>query len=249
MISVVRAERLKMKHTFAGVLPETAALAALVLALGLSWGSRYFCVNAWNWWYVMLLPGMLSVLCCLGIRREKKMHYCNLLSLSVSPERCLLGKIVCYALGLCAANLILVAGTLAAGRLWGSDIPAINGFAAAVLLCVCYLWEIPLFIWLGARFGMLISLFSGMILSLTGVVFLAESDLWWLFPAAVPARLMCPVLGIMPNGLLVLPDSPLWDTGVILPGILICLLWFVVMTFVSVSRLLPVVSVPAHHGH
>lgn len=236
MGSIICAERLKMKHTFVVILPETAALLALVLVLGLAFGNKYYSVNAWNWWYVMLLPGMLSVLCCLGIKRERKMHYCNLLSLSISPARCLMGKIFCYALELGAANLIIVTGTLAAGRLWGSYIPAMNGFAAAVLLCVCYLWEIPLFLWLGSRFGTFISLFFCMALSATGVGLFADSDLWWLFPAAIPVRLMCPVLGIMPNGLLVSADSPLWDTGVILPGVLISLAWFLLTAFMLVRR-------------
>ena len=239
MILNIRAERLKMKHTFGSILPQTAALLTLVLTLGLAYGNEYYSANAWNWWYVMLLPGMLCVMCCLGIKREKKMHYCNLLSLPVSTERCLMAKIVCYAMGLCTANLIIAAGTFAAGRLWGSDIPLMNGFAAAILLCICYLWVIPLFLWLGARFGTFISLFSCMVLSAVGVGLLADSDLWWLFPAAIPVRLMCPVLGIMPNGLLVSPDSPLRDAGIILPGILICLIWFVFMTYVSIRRLIP----------
>ena len=236
MGSVIRAERMKMKHTFDGILPEAAALLTLVLVLGLAFGNSYYSVNAWNWWYVMLMPGMLSVLCCLGIKRERKMHYCNLLTLSVPPARCLMGKILCYALELGAANLIIAAGTLAAGRLWGSYIPDVNGFAAAILLCVCSLWEIPLFLWLGSRFGTFISLFFCMASSAAGVALFADSDLWWLFPAAIPVRLMCPVLGIMPNGLLVSADSTLWDTGVILPGVLISLVWFLFMAFLLARR-------------
>ena len=74
MILNIRAERLKMKHTFGSILPQTAALLTLVLTLGLAYGNEYYSANAWNWWYVMLLPGMLCVLCCLGIKREKKMQ-------------------------------------------------------------------------------------------------------------------------------------------------------------------------------
>ena len=70
MILNIRAERLKMKHTFGSILPQTAALLTLVLTLGLAYGNEYYSANAWNWWYVMLLPGMLCVLCCLGIKRE-----------------------------------------------------------------------------------------------------------------------------------------------------------------------------------
>lgn len=232
MISIIRAERLKMRHTFGGILPVTAALLNLSLVLVLAYKSQYYSVNAWNWWYVMLLPGMLAILCYLGMKKEKKMHYCNLLSLSVSPGKCMAGKIFCYALGLCASNLLVAAGAFAADIFWGGYIPAENGFVAAIMLSLCFLWEIPLYMMLSARFGVFVSLFSGMVLSIGGTTVLADSDLWWLCPAAVPVRLMCPVLGIMPNGLLVPAESLLWDAGVILPGILICVLWFAGLTYV-----------------
>ena len=192
-----------MKHTFGSILPQTAALLTLVLTLGLAYGNEYYSANAWNCWYVMLLPGMLCVLCCLGIKREKKMHYCNLLSLPVSTERCLMAKIVCYAMGLCTANLIIAAGTFAAGRLWGSDIPLMNGFAAAILLCICYLWEIPLFLWLGARFGTFISLFSCMVLSAVGVWLLDDFDLLWLFMSTILIYLISQLIIIIQNTMFV----------------------------------------------
>ena len=80
MILNIRAERLKMKHTFGSILPQTAALLTLVLTLGLAYGNEYYSANAWNWWYVMLLPGMLCVLCCLGIKRRSEEHTSELQS-------------------------------------------------------------------------------------------------------------------------------------------------------------------------
>lgn len=79
MPALVRAEHLKMKHTFVRILPAASALMALFLVFSFAPGI-YFAVSAWNWWYTMLLPGMLAVLCYLVIKREKKLHYCNLLS-------------------------------------------------------------------------------------------------------------------------------------------------------------------------
>lgn len=232
MISVIRAERLKMRHTFGGILPAAAAVLTLGIVLGLAYKNKYYSVNAWNWWYVMLLPGMLATLCYLGMKKEKKTHYCNLFSSPVSPGKYLAGKICFYATGLCAANLLIAAGTFAADIFWGGGnyIPIGNEFAAAVVLSVCFLWKIPLFMLLGARFGIFVSLFLCMALSMGGTLLAADFDLWWLCPSAVPVRLMCPVLGIMPNGLLVPADSMLLDVRVIVPGILICVVWFVICT-------------------
>lgn len=226
MVSIIRAERLKMRHTFGRVLPVAAALLTLTLALGFAYRNKYYSVSAWNWWYVMLLPGMLAVLCCLGMKKERKLHYGNLLSLHISQEKCLTGKIIFYAVGLSAANLLIAAGTFAADIFWGSYIPLGNGFIAAIVLSICCLWEIPLFMVLEMRVGIFGSLLCGMVLSIGGTSMIADSDLWWVCPAAVPVRLMCPILGIMPNGLLVPADSPLGDIGVVFPGIMICLAWF-----------------------
>lgn len=225
VIRAVRAEHLKMKRTFGRVLPAVSALLALLSVLSFSRG-KYFAVSAWNWWYAMLLPGMLSILCYLGMKREKKLHYAGLLTLPWRPSVCLSGKILYYAGHLFLANLLLMAGTFVAAAFWGSDIAPSNSLAAVILLSVCYLWEIPLFMIMGARFGIFVSLFSCMTLTIGGTAVLAASKLWWVCPSAVPIRLMGPVLGILPNGLMAPQDSPVLDPGVLLPGIWICLIWF-----------------------
>ena len=232
MPALVRAEHLKMKHTFVRILPAASALVALFLVFSFSRGV-YFAVSAWNWWYTMLLPGMLAILCYLVIKREKKLHYCNLLSAPLAPSACLFGKILYCTLSLCLANLLLAFGTLVADMVWGSGILPVNSLAAAALLSICSLWEIPFFLMVSARFGVFVNLFSGMVLTLGATVMLAGSGLWWLCPAAIPVRLMCPVLGILPNGLTVPADSPLWDPGVVLPGIVLSMLWFAVLTAVA----------------
>lgn len=234
MLSIVHAEHLKMRHTFGRILPAVSALMTLLLVLSFS-GGQYFAVSAWNWWYTMMMPGMLAVLCYLGMKREKKMHCFHLFSSHISPAACLTGKMVYYAAGLCLGNMLLFSGTWAAAACWGTYIPMTDGLAAVVLLSVCYLWEIPFFMMAGARFGIFVSIFSCMVLTLGGTAFLAGTDLWWLCPAAVPVRMMCPVLGILPNGLLVPADSPLRDTGVILPGIAVCLAWFAALHRLMVS--------------
>ena len=61
----------------------------------------------------------------------------------------------------------------------------------------------------------------------------------WLIPYAVPARLMCPVLKILPNGLPAEPGnitfSPQllsWES--ILPGLVVTCLCFVLVTEISI---------------
>lgn len=233
MAALFRAERLKMRHSFGGYLPLSAVLLQVMISLFLSMGTAYYSVNVWNWWYTMLLPGMLAVLCYLSIKKEKKQQYANLLTTAVLPDRCWCGKILYCAVMLLAANLLLFAGATVGGMAAGTTIPVQNGFAAAILLTVCSLWEIPLYLMLSARFGMFADIFIGMALAVGSLITLGASKLWWICPASIPFRLMCPVLQIMPNGLLVEAGSPYRNADVILPGVALSLTWFVLLAFAT----------------
>lgn len=236
MTALIRSERLKMRHSFGRWLPLSAVVVQVAVSLFLSRGTAYYSVNAWNWWYTMILPGMLAVLCYLDINKEKRQHCVNMLTTQISPGRCLTGKILYLASRLLCANLLIFGGTTLGGLLIGSPIPIMNGFAAALLLTVCSLWEIPLYLMLSARFGMFANIFICMVLTVGSLIALGASKLWWICPASIPFRLMCPVLQIMPNGLLVEAGSRYRNTAVIWPGAALSVIWFVSLTFVTARR-------------
>lgn len=231
MLKIIKSEHIKLKHTFGGLLPLIAPVVILLIALLLTGGlDNAFPAGAWNWWYIMFLPGMLSVLCYLCVKKDKKVKYYNIRLLHTAPEKSWIGKIIYCSLGLLFSNFLIFLGTFAGGSIFGSTISLGGGLAGAFLLSLSYLWEIPLFLFLSARFGMFASIFTSMLLSVFGVAALADGNFWWTFPASVPIRLMCPVLGILPNGLPIPPGSTLYDTNVILPGIILSIVWFLGMT-------------------
>lgn len=162
------------------------------------------------------------------------MRYFNLYCLSIPVSKYLMGKMIYWGFCLLLADFVIFIGTWIAGNLFGSTISIMGGFWGSVLLTITYLWEIPLYMLLSSRFGMFIPIFSCVILTIGSVVALAHSRLWWALPSAIPIRLMCPVLGIMPNGLLAPEGSKLLDTSVILPGILISLAWFALMSRLTI---------------
>lgn len=228
----VKAESIKLRHTFGKILPVAAPLFTILLAFSLTGGGqgKALPIGAWNWWYTLLLPGMLAVLCYLGIRKDKKIGDYHIWMQPEPVGKCLAGKITYYVLALVTANFLLFGGVLLCGKLFGSTIGGWEGFCGFLLLSIASLWEIPLYMLLSSRFGMFATVFSCVVLSLGGVGSVADTNLWWLCPSAVPSRLMCPVLGILPNGLPVPADSSLWNRNVILPGILISMSWFILLT-------------------
>ena len=233
MLKIIEAEHLKSCHTFGKYLPVIFPILTLLLVYCLMNGNM-MPEGTWNWWYAMLLPGMLAILCHLGMTKEKKMRYFNLYCLSIPVSKYLISKIIYWGFCLLLANFLIFIGTWIVGNLFGSTISVMGGFWGFVLLTITYLWEIPLYILLSSRFGMFTSIFWCMVLTIGSVIAIAHSKLWWVFPAAIPIRLMCPILGIMPNGLLAPEGSKLLDMSVIFPGIILSLAWFVVMSRLTI---------------
>lgn len=229
MGSIIKGEHLKFKRTFGEFLPVIAPMVTLLLVLALTGGLEdAFPAGAWNWWYATLLPGTLAVMCYLSIAKDRKNRYYNLKSLFVTERKLIFGKMVYLALGLFAANVIIFVGAAIGGIVFGTTISVGSAAIATAVLTISYLWEIPVYLFLSARFGMFADIFLCMIISIGGVASVADKASWWLCPSSIPVRLMCPILGLLPNGLSIPAGSELWSTSVILPGILLSLAWFAV---------------------
>lgn len=235
MLAIIRTEHLKLKHTFGRKIVALAPILTMSIALILSGGiEKAFPAGAYNWWYTMMLPGMLGILCYLVIKKDKKTKYYNILVLPLLPEKSWIGKTMYCALGLVVANLIILTGTFLGGIIFGTTITFQAGLCGVLLLSITYLWEIPLLLYLSARFGMFASVFTSMVLAISATVTLADTSLWWVYPPSIPIRLMCPVLKILPNGLPMPKDSVLASLSVVFPGILISILLFLGLLYLTV---------------
>lgn len=229
MYNIIRAEHLKLRRTFGRKLPVIAPLITLFLTFLLLAGiEKAIPAGAWNWWYTILLPGMLAISSHLSMAKDKKCGYFHMKSLSLSGRRLVLGKICYLALGLLFSNVLVFLGTTIGGMIFGTTISISQALSAAFLLTIAFLWEIPWCLFFSARFGMFASLMVSMVFAISGVVILADTPVWWLSPAAIPARLMCPVLGIFPNGLMISAGSELLSCEVIIPGAALSVVWLVV---------------------
>lgn len=79
------------------------------------------------------------------------------------------------------------------------------------------------------RFGMIVNLFVCLFITVSGVV-ISQTRIWYVLVSAVPMRMMCPLLHVLPNGLAAEAGNPLLDTGVIVPGMCLSIIWFVFVT-------------------
>ena len=70
MLGIIRSELLKMRHTFSMKLTILAPLVTLLLGYLLS--GSYVQLSAYNWWYSMILPLVVSLCSASMIVREKR---------------------------------------------------------------------------------------------------------------------------------------------------------------------------------
>lgn len=227
-MKMYRAENLKYRHSFTGILWFLMQLLTLALAYGISRGNGIS--SAYNWWYTLMLPGMLTLVVCLIGEKDRKMKNRAVLSLPVRTGCIWDAKILVGIKSLLLANLFGAAANLILGqyllpRFWIPQVLELTPLqiaAAAAVMTVTALWQIPFCLWMDQKWGMLQTMIVNIILNGSGT-FMAVTTLWMMNPWAVMPRLMTVVIGILPNGLRAVPESMTYIPGItdpkaILPG-------------------------------
>ncbi len=189
--------------------------------------------GSYNQWSPFLLPGMLTLICVSVVEKDKKkINYRGILCLPVNPQKIWIGKIgVCVFLYFVSCIVSFV-GVTSVGLVFGSSIPLTQSAAGSVLLFITFLWQIPLCMFLTDKVGLSPTVFINLASNIICVLFVAKTSFWWI-PYAIPARLMCPVIKVLPNGLSVPANDPLLSTSVILPGVLVTLILFIALSVLT----------------
>ena len=235
MISIVRAEYLKTRRSMGRVLiwvfPMIVFALAFVLTLGMT---NAYAESVWNWWYTLLLPGMLAITCYLSIMREKKTRYYNFMTLSTGKRKLMMGKIIYMGCVILVSNMIIFVGASLGGALLTTCVPIGGAAIAIVVLTISQLWEIPFLLFLSERFGMIVELLLCLFLTVGGII-IAPTGKWYFLVSAIPMRILCPRPHILPNGIRAEEGNPLLDMGVVLPGICLSIIWFILATILFLN--------------
>jgi len=227
MVKLIKSEIIKGRRSFGrrGLVffPLLAALMAIALM-----GGKFTQVGAYNWWYMMFLPTVVALACINLTGPEKRMQFFNVAILPMPKGNVWLAKVWAGCCYIFTGNLIVFGLTTLSGIFFGSQYPILPGIAAALVLTVTWAWQIPLGMFLSSRLNSTVA-FLGIlgVNVICSTQNIAGGSLWFI-PFAVPARLMASILGINPNGVPMVPDSPLYDSSVVLPGILITAALFII---------------------
>ena len=73
MVNIIKAEHQKAKRTmrkkFIWGFPLLTFVMAFIFTLGMT---NAYAESVWNWWYTLLLPGMIALFCYLSVARRKR---------------------------------------------------------------------------------------------------------------------------------------------------------------------------------
>jgi len=232
MLSILKAEQLKWKRTFISTLLWLTPLVTWLLSAVLMGGS-YFQTGAYNWWYTMLLPGALTICCALVVEIDKKMKYRSILALPLDLKKIWLGKILSSSMWLLFISVIFFIGITVGGWLFGHSLSLSSSLVSTIVIFITFLCKIPLCLFLAAKLGTYLAILFNLVANIVGIVVFADGELWYIYPFAIGARLICSTIGILPNGLSVPEGSPLLNTNVIFPGIIMALAWFIIISFLT----------------
>ena len=75
------AEKLKYRHTFLPFLIVAMPLMTCLLAAFLT--GNYFAVDSFNWWYMIMFPGMTAIICAVVGGKDKKQQNRTIFALPV----------------------------------------------------------------------------------------------------------------------------------------------------------------------
>lgn len=204
MINYIASEYLKHKGAFVRKIAWIAPMLTVCLnVLAPMWYQQ----NSYNWWYVFLYPGCVTLLSILIIQRDSgKLHFRAILSLPIDLERVWYAKIITCILYAALANAILMLCNIAGGfiiqRIFGipMTIRPMQALFGTLCIILASTWNIPLCLWLTKKVGVFATLILNVGMSLTLGILGADTGLWFLFPYSWVDRLMVPALGILPNG-------------------------------------------------
>lgn len=235
-----KAETMKYRHTFLKPLAVGMPLVCILLAAVLT--AQYFVSDAYNWWYMMLYPGTLAVICGMIGSKDRKQGNRTIASLPVRQGRIWDAKLLTAAAASGISMGVMLAGTLLLSFLleWGlgyvlQDAVTIPmQLLGAAVIWFSSLWQIPLCLWMTQRMGVFAMFLLHMVLYIGLSATVSLQTWFWMIPAAITPRLTCVLLKILPNGLPAAEGSETFRAELLsestLPsGLLASVVWFVLL--------------------
>lgn len=229
MIDIIRAEFQKSKRTSINKFIVISPLLAIFISF--LWGGGQN--GAYNWWYTMFLPGILTIISSQVISIEKNLLYKGILLYPRDKGAIWLGKIIYISILLILTSLIFMAGIIGLGLISESSISLKANIYATIILIITSLFITPVSMFLTVKFNMFISIIFNMLMIAIGVVFYDTNSIIKFLPYRIWSTLMIPILGILPNGLPAPENDSFLDGSMIMKETITCFMIFIILALIT----------------
>lgn len=241
MFEYLVSENMKIRHTFVKKLIFIGPIMVIILSGFLA--ANYFQIDIYNWWYTLIFPGAVALESTLLYKIDGSMKNKSVIGLPVDLKKVYLAKILVGVKNISISCLIIfIAGQLSVFIISMDDIAKVsmlNGLIGTLVIIITSMWQVPLYFFLGNKIGMFPTIIISIGMSIFSV-FMAVEKFWWINPFSYTSRLMCPILKILPNGLIAKPGSQTFTPEVLnlwaIPfGVGISILLFIIITYLTVK--------------
>lgn len=233
----LKAEKLKYRHTFLWAL--TILMPAVCALLSAMLTYNYFAMDGYNWWYMSMLPGFLSIICGqIGGKDLKKKNH-TIWALPGDVGKIWDAKLLLSAIVVGIATVALMAFVLLGTVLMEKGLsitftnpPSVgNQLLGALFIWITSLWQIPFCIFLVQKTGPLVMIMINLVFSQIFGALISLKGWFFLVPYGITPRVMCPILNTLPNGLPAEPGQityapELMSVSATAIGVVVSLSWF-----------------------
>ncbi|MDO5725202.1 MAG: lantibiotic immunity ABC transporter MutE/EpiE family permease subunit [Tissierellia bacterium] len=228
MLNIIKAEFLKSKNGSTYKFTVIMPVLTILISCALYGGAKF----AYNLWYIILMPALISILATQSIDREKRLDYKAWLLYPISKVKLWLGKIIFVAILLGISSIIFAALIFIVNIIYPDPIPSMNNIFAISILYLTFVFQIPICQFLCERINAIFALIVNLFLSNLGSVLVGSKYELFLYNYGVPAKLMVPIIEVLPNGLKPELNNPLLNANIFTNSILNILL-FVLLSLIT----------------
>lgn len=239
-----QAEKIKNRHTFLWGLTILMPLVCSFLSAQLT--HRYFAMDGYNWWYMTMMPGFLTIICGLIGGKDLKKQNRTIGSLPADTGKIWDAKVLLCAIASGMATIALTVFVLLGTLILKKGLHMIfinppsfgNQILAAVLIWITSLWQLPFCLFLIQKTGVLPAIVLNLAASQVLGPIVSLKSWFFLIPYGITPRVMCPVLKTLPNGLMAEPGQMTYTDVLMNPfmaaaGAAVSILWFVLIWYLG----------------
>lgn len=236
--NILQAEFLKTKRS---VVRRIAIAGPLCLAILATIQQGYFSINLFNWFYVVFLPVIFSVISVAAVNIDNgKQALRTIKALPLSQKKIWWAKLVnilvyalssCLLLGVAVIIIPLIFHLLNINQLKPLNVD--TALAGILVMFLSSAWQIPLSFILAKKISSPFIILINCFLSAVGVLS-ALKFYWFLYPWSWVNRCMIVMINVLPNGL---PNENIIQIGYsdVISTLTLSLILTLVLSFISVS--------------